>query len=159
MEEISAGGGFVQSDLQSRECFLLDSGRREVFAWLGRRASWHCRALCMRVGKKYVESLKRPHDPCATDTLRAVFQLPAEDGVCVETVEDGEEPRRFVDCFKQWKWTEGADDGRRLCVHWDPDSVSEDESEDLHIAPDGSRIEENVSFSPIIFLHLIVNSE
>jgi hypothetical protein len=145
VEEIGAGGAFQQADLAPSECFLLDSGRRELYMWFGLESTWHCRALCVRVSRAYVRTLTSTnHDPCASALFREVFRLPARQDTFLEAIEAGTERERiwFTHCFSNWTPIGSTDVVvKKLCVVWDMDHVTDDEIDDINIAPDGREIE------------------
>ena len=145
VEELGAGAGFSQTDLHHTECYLLDSGRRELYLWYGRESSWHGRALCLRVAKAYLSALQRPHDPSASSILQQAFTLPAAPLPALREIESGqEETGSFMEAFRVWVPVEKAGVPSRLCVVWNAAAVSEEDTEDSFIGNDGRRREENV---------------
>lgn len=146
MEEIGAGGAFQQADLTPKDCFLLDTGRREVYMWFGAESTWHCRALCVRVSRSYVHTLAHTsHDPSTSSLLKEVFRMPACEEIQLQSIEAGTEIEWpfFINSFNDWTYEVNADDGimKRVCVHWDAGGITDDESDDVNIAPTGQRIE------------------
>jgi hypothetical protein len=139
VEEIGVGGMFKQSDLQDTECYLLDGGTTVVFIWHGLDSTYHGRALCTRVCRRYLTELRRDHDLCATPQFRAIFPLPVDGGeIEIEYLESRQEPSVFISYFPKWTLRsessetdlESAANRSPLCVSFDPTVITADETLD-----------------------------
>lgn len=100
VEEVGAGGTFIQEDLiaSAHECMLLDTGRvsedglGKVLLWIGPDCGYRAIALGIRVTRQYLRSLDRG----AIDIDDALINA------SISVVLSGMEPESFVSCFRTW---------------------------------------------------------
>jgi hypothetical protein len=130
------GGMFKQIDLQESECYLLDAGAHLIYLWQGLDSSYQGRALSTRVCRRYCAQLGKEHDICASPRFRSVFPLPVpvpvDGGIAVEIryVESGSEPPEFCQLFPKWTRAHSDPTTHRVCVEFDPNEITADESLD-----------------------------
>jgi hypothetical protein len=146
VEEIGIGGIFIQSDLSPKDCYILDDGYANIYAWIGDECKYPAMALLTRVSRKLIAAM-RENTSVTSESVSSTeensnsspFSAPTDISIRVTYVNDGCEPADFIQHFREWKVS--AD--RKLnnysaIVNFSPESVAVDESNDLLLDDNGN---------------------
>ena len=143
IEEIGPGGVYLQTDLNPRDCFLLDTGRRDtgLMVWVGAETTYKAIALAVRTTRSYI---RRLNAQLAIEKSPVWIQGLAGSGA-VREVEDtevryeysGRESPAFIDQFRWWVSDYCPVTVTPVAINLT--SLSKDEAEDELLLDDGSQ--------------------